>query len=156
MPSTQHEQLIHRLQGRHQQRGPNGKLRWLFIPNLRVETGFGKSWAHSPQTLDAWAMDTWPGGGYQMITYEVKVSRADFLSETRKPGKRQSGLGLSTHFYFVVPAGMVEPDEIPEETGLIYMHPNISRVVRKAPKREYPLANWDFLASAARALQHHD
>ena len=53
------------------------------------------------------------------ICYEVKVSRADYFGELRHPLKRRIGMRYSNEFYFVVPGGMLSPDEVPAECGLI-------------------------------------
>lgn len=37
------------------------------------------------------------------VCYEVKISRADFLSELKQPIKRRIGLRYSNEFYFVTP-----------------------------------------------------
>jgi hypothetical protein len=53
------------------------------------------------------------------ICYEVKVARADFLSELKQPLKRRMGMRYSNEFYFVTPAGLVDVREIPPECGLV-------------------------------------
>ncbi|TCL74206.1 hypothetical protein EDC14_1004144 [Hydrogenispora ethanolica] len=50
--------------------------------------------------------------------YEVKISRADFQSDVRS-GKWRGYLDHCHRFYFAVPAGMVEKQEVPPEAGLI-------------------------------------
>ena len=37
------------------------------------------------------------------VCYEVKTSRADFLSELKQPLKRRIGMRYSNEFYFVTP-----------------------------------------------------
>ena len=54
----------------------------------------------------------------QPMVHEVKVSRADLLSDLRHPAKRASYQWLSSETYFVFPAGMAKPEEIPEEFGV--------------------------------------
>jgi hypothetical protein len=53
------------------------------------------------------------------VCYEVKTSRADFLSELKRPLKRRIGMRYSNEFYFVTPADLVRLAEIPPECGLI-------------------------------------
>ncbi|MTI49685.1 MAG: MmcB family DNA repair protein [Firmicutes bacterium] len=50
--------------------------------------------------------------------YEIKVSRADFLSDIRKE-KWKGYLDHCHRFYFAVPSGLVSKDEIPEPAGLM-------------------------------------
>lgn len=49
---------------------------------------------------------------------EVKVSRADFRADLAKPERRIGGLGL--YRFYLCPAGMIEPTELPERWGLLY------------------------------------
>ncbi len=53
------------------------------------------------------------------VCYEVKTSRADFLSELKHPLKRRIGMRYSNEFYFVTPADLVRLGEIPPECGLV-------------------------------------
>ena len=93
-----------------------------------------------------WEMDLFRllNTGY-LSEYEVKTSRADFRKDFKKQthdikyninnpsGKRfvkenfqnkheqiRAGNYPANKFFFVVPAGMVKPDEVPDYAGLIY------------------------------------
>jgi hypothetical protein len=59
---------------------------WLFLRELRVGTGRQNSGA---QRLDAFALNTLPHMAMKRVCYEVKTSRADFLSELKRPLKRR-------------------------------------------------------------------
>lgn len=48
--------------------------------------------------------------------YEVKVSRNDFMQDNKWPGY----LAYCNKFSFVCPTGLIQPEELPEEVGLIY------------------------------------
>lgn len=89
---------------------------WIFLRELRVGTGSRNS---SAQRLDAFALNCLPHLGMKRVCYEIKLSRADFLCEMRHPLKRRIGLRYSNEFYFVAPAGVLSPDEIPVACGLI-------------------------------------
>jgi hypothetical protein len=89
---------------------------WFFLRELRVGTGRQSGAA---QRLDAFALNTLPHMGMKRICYEVKTSRADFLSELKRPLKRRIGMRYSNEFYFVTPAALVGVAEIPPECGLI-------------------------------------
>src|SRR5215831_9498657 len=89
---------------------------WLFLRELRVGTGRQNS---SAQRLDAFALNTLPHMAMKRVCYEVKTSRADFLSELKRPLKRRIGMRYSNEFYFVTPSGLVITSEIPAECGLI-------------------------------------
>jgi hypothetical protein len=89
---------------------------WLFLRELRVGTGRQKGAA---QRLDAFALNTLPHTAMKRVCYEVKTSRADFLSEIKRPLKRRIGMRYSNEFYFVTPAALVSLAEIPPECGLV-------------------------------------
>lgn len=55
---------------------------------------------------------------FQPITYEIKVSRSDFLSDVTS-GKWQGYLKFSSGVVFAVPKGLVSKEEIPKGCGLI-------------------------------------
>ena len=89
---------------------------WLFFRELRVGTGTRNG---SLQRLDAFALNSLPHTAMKRVCYEIKTSRADFLCELRNPLKRRIGLRYSNEFYFVTPARLVGPTEVPAECGLI-------------------------------------
>lgn len=89
---------------------------WLFFRELRVGTARENGGA---QRLDAFALNTLPHTAMKRVCYEMKTSRADFLSELKRPLKRRIGLRYSNEFYFVTPAGLVELGDIPSECGLL-------------------------------------
>jgi hypothetical protein len=89
---------------------------WIFLRELRVGTGMRRA---SLQRLDAFALNSLPHTGMRRICYEVKTCRADYLAELKHPLKRRIGMRYSNEFYFVTPADLLRPAEIPAECGLI-------------------------------------
>jgi hypothetical protein len=89
---------------------------WLFLRELRVGTGRENA---GSQRLDAFALNTLPHMAMKRVCYEVKTSRADFLSELKRPLKRRIGMRYSNEFYFVTPVDLVKMAEIPPECGLV-------------------------------------
>lgn len=59
-------------------------------------------------------------GGEQTgsVLVEVKVSRADFLGDRKKP-HRQPGKGMGVWRYYMAPEGMIREDELPSGWGLV-------------------------------------
>ena len=57
--------------------------------------------------------------------HEVKVSRADLLSDLRHAAKRESYQWLSCETFYVFPAGVAEPREIPETFGIWVLNGSI-------------------------------
>lgn len=121
---------------------------WAFIRELRLGTGRAKraGWKNQPkhikQRLDALAYNTWPSA-QEIVAFEVKVSRSDFLAELHTPGKRAAGLSLSNRFYFVTTPGVAYGSEIPPECGWIevgeheFFPGEVKAFIREeAPRRE--------------------
>ena len=93
----------------------------------------------------------------QPMVHEVKVSRADLLSDFRHAAKRESYRWLSCESYYVFPAGVAEPDEVPPEFGVWVMNGTVEsgtlelvRPARHAPCK-LPFAMWMALAKATPA-----
>jgi hypothetical protein len=57
------------------------------------------------------------------LVHEVKVRRADLLADLRQPDKRAAYLALASQCWYVLKAGIAEPEEIPGECGVIVAHP---------------------------------
>jgi hypothetical protein len=89
---------------------------WIFFRELRIGTGYGKD---AETRFDAFAIAAWPSSNFHRIVYEVKSSRSDFLAELKHPEKRRPALRMSNEFYFAAPKGMIKPEEVPLEAGLI-------------------------------------
>jgi len=88
------------------------------------------------------------------MVHEVKVSRADLLSDLRHAAKREAYRWLSCETYYVVPEGLATLDEIPQEFGVWVMHGPIdngtlelARAASNAPCK-LPFAVWMALARA--------
>lgn len=75
--------------------------------------------------------------------YEVKVTRADFKKDEKKCCGRvskfthlRSGKRGIRRFYYVVPGGLITPDEVPDFAGLIYVE--VSPVLQRDPDQADP------------------
>jgi hypothetical protein len=90
----------------------------------------------------------------QPMVHEVKVSRADLLSDLRHDAKRESYLWLSCETYYVFPAGVAEPREIPEAFGIWLLNGSIETgtldLIRPARHAacKLPFPVWMALAAA--------
>ncbi len=122
---------------------------WLFIPELRLGTGYGGKWE---QRIDAFALNCYPSCGMKSIAYEIKVSHADFLRELKVPEKRCGAMDVSNEFYFVAPPGIIMKEELPHDCGLIEIDDDSFKIVYFAPFRDRPSAQWRFVASLARRI----
>lgn len=91
--------------------------------------------------LDAWAMKkSWARPC--AFGYEVKISRADFLQDEKWTGY----LPYCNEFYFVCPTGLILPDELPLEAGLLYVAKTATRLFtkKKAPRRQVEIPDTIF------------
>ncbi|WP_290901716.1 hypothetical protein [Aquabacterium sp.] len=91
----------------------------------------------------------------QPMVHEVKVSRADLLSDLRHTAKRTSYQWLCSECHYVFPHGMAEPQELPEELGVWVIHGDIDigqlellRPARHAPCT-IPFDVWMAMAKAS-------
>lgn len=95
-------------------------------------------------------------GDCNTIAFEIKVSRSDFLSELKKPDKKRLALHYSNEFYFVAPKGLIKPEELPNDCGLIEASEEDDRISlhtkRQAIIRESGRPTWRFVAGLSRVL----
>ena len=89
------------------------------------------------------------------VVHEIKVSRADLLSDLRQATKRESYQWLCCECYYVYPAGIAKPNEIPSALGLWELHGDVEsgRLELVRPARHtpctLPFAVWMALARNA-------
>lgn len=84
--------------------------------------------------------------GTDSYVVECKVSRADFFAD-RKKSAAQSGCRMGAHRFYLTPAGLLRPEEVPEPWGLLEVHgPRIRQVLRplafNRPRIEPPERDW--------------
>lgn len=96
------------------------------------EVNLGSAHANC-RRLDAWAM---PRSWAKWTThgYEIKVSRSDFVRDNKWHGYREH----VENMWFVCPHGLIQPEELPEGVGLLWVAKTGSRLFtkRKAVRRE--------------------
>lgn len=51
---------------------------------------------------------------------EVKVSRADFLADFKKPERNIEGKGLGVYRFYLCPEGVIQPSDLPPKWGLLH------------------------------------
>ena len=125
--------------------------------------------ADAPPPATRWAMavpdvfsirHTTREGLVEPIVHEIKVRRADLLSDLRSADKRAAYLALSSQCWYVLKAGIAEPEEVPPECGVMVVHLGapqgssvlepVLEVLRPAPRRRHRIAfaTWVALARA--------
>ncbi len=88
------------------------------------------------------------------VVHEIKVRRADLLSDLRKAPKREAYRAMASQCWYVLQAGIGTADEIPAEYGVMLAHGEADaaelEVLRPAPKRamRLPFITWMSLARA--------
>jgi hypothetical protein len=84
------------------------------------------------------------------VAHEIKVRRADFLSDLRREAKAAAYLALASQCWYVLRAGIAEPEEVPAAYGVMLADEAGLQVARPAPRRamRLPLAVWMALARA--------
>jgi hypothetical protein len=60
----------------------------------------------------------WKGKCHSVVV-ECKVSRADFLADRCKPFRENSEIALGCERFYLVPAGLIAPQELPPGWGLL-------------------------------------
>lgn len=138
---------------------------------FRVGTGYQ---ARSDQRVDVFVIQFWPSASLARTVYEIKTSRADFLREVKDPLKRRIGLLMSNRFHFATPAGLLTPEEIPIECGLVELEHFEERVpgqygpdapthaatrlkqIVDAPWRDTGPPSWRLFAALARRVQREE
>jgi hypothetical protein len=84
------------------------------------------------------------------VVHEIKVRRADLLADLRRPAKREAYRWLAAECWYVIRAGIAEPQEVPAECGVLVAGERELTVARPAPKRamRLPFPVWMALARA--------
>jgi hypothetical protein len=53
------------------------------------------------------------------VLIECKISRADFIADREKPFRKDPAVGMGCERFYLAPAGLVHPDELPAKWGLL-------------------------------------
>ncbi|MEP7297722.1 MAG: hypothetical protein ABI702_16180 [Burkholderiales bacterium] len=84
------------------------------------------------------------------IVHEIKVRRADLLSDLRNAAKREAYRAISSQCWYVIKSGIGEANDIPTDYGVLLAHDDAFEVARPAPPRAMRLSfpTWMALARA--------
>lgn len=127
------------------------------IKEFRLGSGYG---GFSQQRIDCFAIS--PNAGNKTITYEIKVSKADFRNDLKKPDKQVPARCFSNEFYYCTPKGLLKREEIPIWAGLLefdlsepieyggYYTDVKAMVTKPAPVFDKCQPNWGMVISAYR------
>lgn len=118
--------------------------------NIRNATGFQRGARYA----DALVMSLWPSRGLELIGFEIKISRQDWLKELNQPEKAEEFYRYCDKWWLLVSdTAIVHPGELPSTWGLL-----APRGRRLAAKVEAPQLNpqplsKEFLASLLRTIE---
>ena len=142
-----HEHLVERV-ARAMTRA--GRIAWR---GLSLRAKVGEAWAIAMPDVFS-IRHTTVEAYLAPVVHEIKVSRADLLSDLRREAKRAAYLALSSECWYVIRAGIALTDEIPPECGVLIATGDTTEgaldVARPAPKRamQMPFGLWMALARA--------
>ena len=76
----------------------------------------------------------WGNSSTQLI--EVKVSRADFLSDKKKLWRKDMAYGLGRYRSYLCPIDLIKIEELPSNWGLLYIDEkgNITEIIKAKPQ----------------------
>lgn len=86
---------------------------------------------------------------------ECKISRSDFLRDKEKIHRRKPELAMGHYRYFLCPANLIQPEELPKKWGLLYAagaHVTVVKQPKGHPQRNR-VDEISFLVSMLRRAQ---
>lgn len=121
---------------------------YAFLPQVRNATGYQRQ----VRTADAIVMSLWPSRGLDLMGFEIKVSRSDWLKELENPQKAEEIQQYCDRWYIVAPSKVVKINELPKTWGLIVPHGNGLNAKVPAPLLTPNPISKGFLASLLRVV----
>jgi hypothetical protein len=153
-----HEALVARV-ARQMQRA--GRIAWcgLSLRALVADAAIAGGQRWQVAMPDVFSVRHTTVAGYlQSAVHEIKVRRADLLSDLRHADKRAAYLGMAGECWYVLAEGIAEPAEVPADCGVMIARGTgfaELEIARPAPARAMPFeaglpfAVWMALARAA-------
>ena len=142
-----HEALVERVALQMQR---DGRIVWRGL-SLRARVGDGEAAAWTMAMPDVYSIRHTTVEAYlEPVVHEIKVRRADLLSDLRHEAKRAAYLALSAQCWYVIRQGIAQPQEIPPDCGVMLAGDAGLDVARPAPKRPMQMSFglWMALARA--------
>lgn len=96
----------------------------------------------------------WAATGSHVV--EAKASRSDFFADSRKEFRANAGGGMGDFRWYIAPAGLIQPNELPERWGLVEVKTGGSPR-KKVAAQAFPVVNRQaevWLLSSELALIH--
>jgi len=100
---------------------------------------------------DVMVLGAWHSSGNLLEGFEVKISRADWLNELKKPNKSYENKKYCDKWWLVIAdQSMVKGGELPEDWGMMAVVDGELKVIKKAPLLQSAPMSHDFVASLLR------
>lgn len=97
-----------------------------FFPEFRTMTGYNPA-----GYIDAVAVGQWRKN-CGIWAFEIKVSRGDFAQDVSQfQHKHEQALEISHRFFYVCPWGLIDKNEVPDITGLMWINKSGILVTKK-------------------------
>jgi hypothetical protein len=121
---------------------------FVLLPQVRNATGFA---SRVVRTADAIAVGTWPSRGLEVIGFECKSARSDFVRELEDPEKAEEIARLCDRWYIVAGSDKVATvPEVPTGWGLLVARGEGLVELKEAPKLSPQPMPREFLAALLR------
>lgn len=121
---------------------------WAFFEEVGNATGFGCN-----RHADGVAMSLWPSRGLELHGIEIKVTRADWLSELKNPKKADDIAKYCDRWWLTVgSADIVRAGELPPTWGLLVLEAGKLACKTEAPKLPAEPLGLSFVAALLRKI----
>lgn len=125
---------------------------WALLEEVRNQVGYSK---RVERYADAIAINLWPSRGLEILGFEIKCSRSDWVRELKDPSKSDEIQKYCDRWWIVAGGrNIVQPGELPPTWGLMVTHGvgEKSRLVcvQEAPKLEPKVLDKGFLIAMLR------
>jgi hypothetical protein len=153
VPKHTERDMLDAIHRRYSKTNPGNGPRYVVAEHVRNQCGFG-GWYGTGRlrTVDALVVDLWPSSGHLIHGFEVKCSRADWLTELKDPEKADAFRPYCHHWWLVVPDARIVRDDLPDGWGLLALNPRGELRARvNAPRNEPTPMPFEMTAAWLRA-----
>jgi len=121
---------------------------WALLSGVMNGTG-----RHASRTVDALGMSLYPSRGLELVGFEVKVTRSDWLRELGNPEKAEA-VGSYCDRWFIAAGAkdLVKVEELPGPWGLLVPHGKTMKIVKDAGRLDAKPLDRKFLAAILRRV----
>ncbi len=128
-------------------------LEELFIPGFDRYVDIWAICIGSDDSMSPWTKSKVGFKWLAIHAIEVKATRADFMSELKKPAKRMGAVAFSNYYSFAAPRGIIELEDVPDGIGYIEIQGSKPVIIQRPEYNHVEQPGWDFVAAIGRALR---